>query len=60
VTGLRLVLEAAEATLGSVRGIFLLGGDVDVDLWRLGKRGTVREVPKIGVGAGQSEQGDSE
>ncbi|MEN8149871.1 MAG: SO_0444 family Cu/Zn efflux transporter [Planctomycetota bacterium] len=60
VTGLRMVLDAAETTLAKVRGIFLLGGDVDVELWRLGRRREAREVPKIGLGSRESKEGDSE
>jgi HflK protein len=47
ITRLRMTFDAAERALGSARAIFLLGADVDVDLWNVKRSERTTEVPKI-------------
>jgi len=47
VTRLRMVIEAAEKSLRAARVIFLLGADVDVDLWKVDRRPRSADLPQF-------------
>jgi len=47
VTRLRLAIDAAERALRGARAIFLLGDDVDIDLWNVKRRERPIDLPPI-------------